>query len=232
MELSAKIGDKGFLAELMSAKAWIAILRETDENLRHAKDLLKSAWNLNHHCTPYIRSTIALNLAVCYTRCKQFEKADYWFIKQHKKVVQDFRLTMSKSQYNRLELRFLLYFAERFYRNMDYGTAFKIYQQVVKKADAINWLRFKVKAFERMAYLYINDKQYGDAREILDTWYPVMKRNHDIRRMAFFQRDYAELEFQLQNFAAARRWAIMAQQIFSDLGMEYRSIKMEKYISS
>jgi tetratricopeptide (TPR) repeat protein len=214
----------------MSAKAWICLLRETDENLQNAKDLLKNAWNLRQHCNPFVRSTIALNLAVVYTRDKKFRNADYWFIQQHKKVVKDFGRYMLNSQYKRLELRFLLYFAERFYRDSSYDTAFKIYRQVVNKAGKINWLRFKVKAIERMAYLHIISKRYDDAREILDDWYPVMKRNNDIRRIAFFQRDYAELEFQLRNFAEASRWAIQAQKIFIDLGMELRSASMKKYI--
>jgi LuxR family glucitol operon transcriptional activator len=230
MELSARRGDNEFLAEIMSAKAWILILRETDENLRCAKDILKNAWSLKYHCSPYIRSTIALNLAVVYTRCKQFDKADYWFIQQHKKLVKDFRHSMNNSQYSRLELRFLLYFAERYYRDMDFGKAFKIYQQVVKKAGAINWLRFKIKAIERMAYLHICKSNYEAAREMLDVWYPVMIRNNDIRRMAFFQRDYAELEYKLKNFRESSGWAIKAQQIFFDLGMKLRAASMNKYI--
>ena len=230
LELSTKKGDNGFLAEIMSAKAWICLLRETDENLQNAKDLLKNAWNLRQHCNPFVRSTIALNLAVVYTRDKKFKNADYWFIQQHKKVVKDFGRYMLNSQYKRLELRFLLYFAERYYRDSSYDTAFKIYRQVVNKAGKINWLRFKVKAIERMAYLHIINKRYDDAREILDAWYPVMKRNNDIRRIAFFQRDYAELEFQLRNFADASCWAIQAQKIFIDLGMELRSASMKKYI--
>lgn len=232
MHLSTQRSDNRFLAELMSAKAWIAILRETDENLRHAKDLLTNAWTIKQYCSPYIRCTIALNLAIYYARTEQFEKADYWFIQQHKKAVKDYRHLMRDYEYKRLELRFLLYFAERFYRNMNNNTAYKIYLQVVKKADAINWLRFKVKAFERLAYLQIKERNFKDAREILDTWYPVMERNHDVRRMAFFQRDYAELEFQLQNFAESSRWARMAMEIFSDLGMENRSNAMQKYINS
>lgn len=69
------------------------------------------------------------------------------------------------------------------------------------------------------------------AREMLDVWYPVMIRNNDIRRMAFFQRDYAELEYKLKNFRESRGWAIQAQQIFSDLGMKLRAESMNKYLN-
>ena len=48
--------------------------------------------------------------------------------------------------------------------------------------------------------------------------------------MAFFQRDYAELEFQKNNFLKAKDWASLALQIFKDLNMQMRAQIMQKLI--
>jgi hypothetical protein len=221
MDIARKRGDNAFLAEVTSARAWLTLLREGEENLQRAEEHFKNAWSLSLFCSPYIRTTIAINLAVLFSRKRDFARADYWF-NQYMKLRKENKLNISKIQKQRLELRYLLYWGERYYRDGDYSKAIKLYAQVVKKSEAINWLRFKVKAFERLALISIRQDRLSDAEEFLQTWYPVTERNHDYRRMAFFQRDYAELEFKKNNFLKAKDWASKALQIFKDLKMQIR----------
>ncbi|MBW4472438.1 MAG: hypothetical protein KME45_19005 [Stenomitos rutilans HA7619-LM2] len=214
-------GDHGFLAEVKSACAWLTLLREGSENLRRAEDLLKGAWSLKQHCEPYISSVIAINLAVLYTRKREFEEADAWF-KQYMELRKQTRGQVAELNERRLEIRYLLYWGERYYREEDYFKARHLYQQVTKKSEGIQWLRFKVKAYERLAFINIKEHKLEDAEGLLDAWYPVTQRNRDYRRMAFFERDYAMLEFEKENYGKAKEWAKKALERFQDLGMNIR----------
>jgi hypothetical protein len=76
---------------------------------------------------------------------------------------------------------------------------------------------------KRLAYIAVQDERLEDAEELLEAWYPVTERNRDYRRMAFFERDYAELEFKRGNHATARVWADKALKRFKDLNMLIRA---------
>jgi LuxR family glucitol operon transcriptional activator len=223
-------GDNAFLAELRSAWAWIALLREGSENLMKAEELLKSAWMLNKYCDPYIQNMIAINKAVLYTRKSDFLKADYWF-GQYMELRKKNRNDLSQLHRDRLELRYLLYMGERYYRGGNYDRAKRLYKQVTKKSEGILWLRIKVKAFERIAYIAIKENRLEDAKELLDDWYLVTKRNNEFRRMAYFERDYAELEFKNENYDKAKEWANKALGKFLSLNMLNRVDAMKKFIS-
>jgi Effector-associated domain 7/NB-ARC domain len=235
-------GDNKFLAELESSCGWLALLREGSENLSNAELLLKRAWNLNQYCDPYIRNTTAINLAVLYMRRLDFKRADYWF----KKYMEFRRATINEiGRFNkiRLEIRYLLYFGEKFYREgclpstpenekiKSLRKAKRIYNQVTRKSEDIEWLRFKVKAFERLASLAIKDNELEKAEQLLDNWYPSTQQNRDYRRMAFFERDYADLEFAKQNYEKAKEWANKALGRFQDLEMIARVEKINNLIS-
>lgn len=229
INISHKKGEKAFLAEVTTAKAWLTLLREGTDNLLRAEDLLKNAWNLKNYCKPYISCTIALNLAVVNSRKEDFIKSDYWF-SEYIKLQREKKPFLTESNKKRLELRYLLYYGERFYREGRYLRADRIYRQTIKKAENINWLRFQVKAYERRALIAIREDRLEEAESILQLWYPVMERNHDYRRLAFFQRDFAELEWKKNNFVDAQFWASKASQIFLNLKMAARAKAMKELI--
>jgi nucleoside phosphorylase/tetratricopeptide (TPR) repeat protein len=228
MDVAFQIGDNSFLAEVRSACAWLTLLREGEDNLQRAEVLLKEAWNLKEYCDPYIRNIIAINLAVLFTRKKDFKRADHYFKKymelrkEGKRQRKESKDEKTKFNENRLEIRYLLYWGEKYYRENDYRKAKQLYQQVIKKSEDIEWLRFKVKAYERLAYIAISENRLVDAETLLEAWYPVTQRNRDYRRMAFFERDYAELEVARGNHAKAKVWAGRALKKFQDLNMLIR----------
>lgn len=143
----------------------------------------------------------------------------------------------------RLDIRYLLYFGEKFYREgylpstpedekiRNLQKAKHIYNQVTRKSEDIEWLRFKVKAFERLASLAIKDGDLEKAERLLDHWYPSTQQNQDCRRMAFFERDYADLEFAKQNYEKAKEWANKALGKFQGLEMIARVEKINDLIS-
>ncbi|EKU98189.1 hypothetical protein Lepto7375DRAFT_7451 [Leptolyngbya sp. PCC 7375] len=229
MEAAYQRGDQDFLAELKSAYAWLTLLREGSQNLQKAEKLLLSAYNLSKNADPHLRNTIIINLATLYSRKKDFRKSENYFREsmqcrsRSKGEIDNFRNT-------RLEIRFLFYYGEDFYRRKDYVRAKKLYNQVIKKTKYINWLRLKVKAYERLARIAILENHLEDAEDILNTWYPVTNRNHDYRRLAFFERNYADLEFRKGNYKLSKRWALQALDKFKDLRMLIRSNRMEYLI--
>jgi hypothetical protein len=241
MDIAFQRGDNKFLAEVKSACGWLALLREGAVNLEKAEELFKGAWSLNQYADPFVRNTIVINLAVLHTRKGEFSKADHWFKKYMELRRQDREAIDQISIFNRkrLDIRYLLYWGERYYRDKDYVKAKRLYQQVTNKAEGIQWLRFKVKSYERLAYISIIENRISDAEEFLNTWYPVTLRNRDYRRTAFFERDFARLEFERKDYYKAKEWANKALEKFIDLNMIYRVettnafiIKCEHYLSS
>jgi nucleoside phosphorylase len=232
-------GDNGFLAEVKSAYGWLNLLREGDENLKVAENSLREAWNLREHCNPYVCSIILVNLAVFYTRKKDFKRADYWFKKYmefrkqqrnqtNQFVISEYRLELRSKR--RLELRYILYWGERYYREGDYLKAKQLYKQVAKKSEDINWLRFRAKANERLAFIAIHEDELKEAEKLLQVWYPITTRNQDRRRMAFFERDYAYLEFKKKRYEEAKMYANRALDRFKNLHMFTRVQVMNEFI--
>jgi NB-ARC domain len=226
---SSQKGDLGFLAEAKSSYGWLVLLMEGDENLLKAEKQLQEAWDLRRYCASYIGNVIAVNLAVLYTRKKAFEKADEWFGTYNKLRKENGSQTNSKDA-QRLEIRYLLYWGESYYRRENYDRAKKLYRQVVKKSDAIQWLRMKIKAYERLAFIAIKEANLELAEELLRTWYPVAELNKEYRRRAFYERDYAYLEFSKKNYGKAKEWAMKALKKFQDLKMLKRVETMNEFI--
>jgi tetratricopeptide (TPR) repeat protein len=232
IEVAVQKGDLAFLAEAKLSYGWITLLMEGEENLLKAERILQEAWELRKSCTPYICNVIAVNLAVLYTRRGEFKDADEWFsVYFHSRRKQSNQINnedFAKAQ--RLEIRYLLYWGESYYRRGNCDRARKLYLQVVKKSDAMRWLRMKIKAYERLAYLAIAEKDLRHAEELLRTWYPVAVRNREYRRTAFYERDYAYLEFSKGDYSKAKEWAIKALKKFQDLKMLVRVERMSQFI--
>jgi tetratricopeptide (TPR) repeat protein len=222
-------GDNAFLAEVKSSCAWLALLREGSENLTKAEELLLSAWSLRKDCDQYVCYTIVINLAVLYTRKNDHINSDLWF-KKFISLRKQGRGKVAPFNENRLTIRYLLYWGEKYYRDKDYIKAKRLYQQVIKKSEDIQWLRFKVKAYERLAFISIKENRMDDAENLLKTWYPVTERNRDYRRVAFFERDFARLEFERENYVKAKEWAFKALAKFKDLNMIIRVETVTKFI--
>ncbi|MBT9316437.1 hypothetical protein IXB50_13475 [Leptothoe spongobia TAU-MAC 1115] len=229
MDVAQYQGDSAFLAELKSASAWLALLRGGDENLKKSEELLKSAWYLSEKADLYVKNTIVINLATLYLRKPDFKKSQKYFIKSVE-LRRSIRGHIDEFRETRLKIRFLFYQGESFYRQEDYRIAKKLYSQVIKKAENIHWLRLKVKACERLAYIAILENDLKTAENLLNDWYAVTARNHDYRRLAFFERGYAKLEFKKKNYQKSKEWAMKALKRFKDLKMLVRVNKMEHLI--
>jgi hypothetical protein len=232
IEGSAQRGDLAFLAEAKLSYAWIILLMEGSENLLKAERILQEAWELRQYCRSYIHNVIAINLAVLYTRQLDFGRADEWFSNyfnsRRKQSAQADKNDFEKAE--RLEIRYLLYWGESYYRRGNHDRAKKLYLQVVKKADSIRWLRIKIRAYERLAHLAIERNDLVYAEELLRVWYPVAVRNKEYRRTAFYERDYAYLEFSKENYVEAKRWAVEALKKFQDLRMLVRIETISQFI--
>lgn len=243
IELSTQNREIAILAEATAAKAWITLLREDTQDLLEAENCLKDAWNLRSACTPYVSCTIAINLGVLYTRLHDFNNADQWFRKANS-IRKTQANEIEKSEDKRLELRYILYYAELFYRKhlTDQGKVFDLkrasimYQIAQNKAEGIDWLRFQVKAIERRIHLLLisqgqTNANLEEAEKLLNTWYPVLKDNRDRRRLAFYKRDYAILFYKKKDFRTAKDWASEAKIIFESLKMRRRADNMADLIS-
>jgi hypothetical protein len=54
----------------------------------------------------------------------------------------------------------------------DKALAIAQYQDVIARTKKIAWLRFEIKASERLAHIYIVLGQFEDARKLIEEYYP------------------------------------------------------------
>jgi tetratricopeptide (TPR) repeat protein len=135
-----------------------------------------------------------------------------------------------KRQLRRAKVRLHLYSGEKFYRDEDYKQARELFATTFYEAEKIDWLRFQIKASERLAYLDIHEGKLREAESRLRKWVVRAEKNKDKRRMAFFHRDFAELHLQKEEFDKAIERATQAKEEFSKQYMRRRVDQMDELL--
>ncbi len=228
--------DKDFLPHLYNSISWLAIMKDGDEDRKDAAKYLEKAENrLNSEPTELYLNYLIIH-AVLMTRCRDFSKASEFFTNADKLC--DSLLAQpppdnpgrDNKKLSRAKIRIFLYKGEMFYREEDHVQARKFYETAFSEAEKINWVRFMIKASERLAYLDLREGNLSDAERRLKEWEQRAEMNKDRRRMAFFHRDFAELHLQKEEFDKARERATQAKDEFNMQSMKRRVDQMDELL--
>jgi tetratricopeptide (TPR) repeat protein/archaellum biogenesis ATPase FlaH len=214
---SERKGDFKTLVEMMTAKSWTLILKESSKNLEEAERIQENAWKKIAHADIDIQYILAENRAVLYIRQRKYDKARFWFDK-YKELVEEANIddiTRSRS-----EIRYLYYNAEIKYREGKLKMAQKQYKKVLQLTQEIDWLRFEINTKSWLATIAIKLGDLPEAEKLLTECLPVTKRNKDKRRTAVCQFAYARLEEKRKFFKHARELAEQALTTLLSLGIE------------
>ncbi len=226
--------DHDFLPEIYNSNAWLAIMKDGDEDRKTAKLYLdKVECQLNNESN-YMYLMYLIIRAVLETRCRAFTRASELFGMANKlcnslleqQPRDDQARDSQKHLLRRAKVRIYLYEGEKYYREEDYMRARELFETTFSEAQRINWLRFQIKASERLAYLDLREGKLRDAENRLRQWEPRAENNKDRRRMAFFHRDFAELHLQKEEFDKATERATQARDEFNKQSMNRRVEQM------
>ncbi len=229
-DAAKKRGDQELMPELCISKAWLILMKDCKTDIEAAAKSLYLALG-SSQISVFSKIEAHINLGVCRTRLGDFIQADNYFAKANDycdslKQSPDVNLGNNELRTKRAKLRILLYSGERFYREKNYGKAQDLYEKVDEGAKEIDWLRFRIKANERLAFLEILHNNLTEAQLRLEEWIEFAKNNKDDRRIAFFHRDFAELYFRQEKFREAEDYAISAEAAFRRLNMPGRVHEM------
>jgi hypothetical protein len=241
-------GDSIFCAELMAANGWILLMREGEVNIANACKSFEEALAMLREIETFVSDrqlrddatlTIFLNLAAAKVRQYEFLNAKfnlYKFISLWRQTTTAGlrKICIENRYHNRFYIRYLIYRGEYFYRKDMPWRAERYYHLVDALCQRIDWIRFRAKANERIAYLMIQSEDISEARkaqEIIRYWSIVSRQNGDERRVAFFMKDEALLWKRFGNHTAAKRRAESALEVFKKLGMVKRVVEMNEFIN-
>lgn len=214
--------------EATTAKAWTLILKESPQNLEEADKLQQEAWKLRDHASLSAQYVLAENIAVLCIRQARYEDAYHWF-EIYRSLTDEAKL--DDSQQRRSEIRYLYYSAEIKYRKKQYNLAKEQYQEALKQAKDINWLRFEINIQSWLATIAVKQKEFGKAEKLLKKCIRVAEGNKDRRRVACCQYSYARLEIARGNVVQAQKYAQKALDSFERLGVERDSKEIQSFIS-
>lgn len=214
------------LVEVLSSKAWTLIQMGTEYQLSEARDLLDRAWSLREY-SPSLEYMLANNIAVLNLQFGNYKEADKW-LNQSGELI---RLAeMNERDKRRSHARLIYYFGERYYRSGDYDKSQEYYEQVLREAEQIDWLRFVSGSKEWLSSIAIKKRDFAKAEKLLNEGYPIAQLNHDMRRLAFYQRGFARLRKEQKQYAEAHRWAKDSLKTFEGLRIEKRVQEMLDFI--
>jgi thymidylate kinase len=225
-DAAKKKGDQEIMPELCISKAWLILMKDCKTDIEAAAKSLYLALG-SSQISVFSKIEAHINLGVCRTRLGDFLQADNFFTKANDyceslKQSPDENYGNNELRIKRAQLRILLYSGERFYREKNYAKAQELYEKVDEGAKEIDWLRFRIKANERLAFLEILHNNLTEAQLRLEEWIEFAKNNKDDRRIAFFHRDFAELYFRQEKFREAEDYAMSAEAAFRRLNMSRR----------
>ncbi|TAF38821.1 MAG: hypothetical protein EAZ69_03015 [Oscillatoriales cyanobacterium] len=210
----------------MSEKGWTLSLIGQVEM---AEDILLRAWSLHEYATFDCQVNLANHLTQLYLDQKQYEQALHW------SNVGENLLNNSPLEgryYIRDRITNEYYKAKVEYEMRNYDRAKLGYQQILKKAEDINWQRAVYYIQGEVANIEIKEGNLSEAEKILKAGLIVVERNKDKREVAVYQSSFAELEKIRGDFSEAYQWATKALEGFNRLGMRREAEKMNSLLNS
>jgi LuxR family glucitol operon transcriptional activator len=212
------MSDQGFLLSLIGG----------DHNLREADMLLERAWGLRDHATPETMMRMSCNIGVLRMRQQRYQEASEWFLLSENLVNE---AAIEEPQHSREIIPAYFYRAESCYLTGDYDSTKTLMQKVIRHGQTINWQRAIIYAQNRLADVAIVQGNLGEAESLLRTGLPVVERNRDRRRIAFYKRSYAYLAMARGNVHEAKRWATEAMDECERLHMVPEIEEMRRLIA-
>lgn len=215
--------------EAMSDKGFTLLLMSRAEQYEKAEEILKQAWTLSAQADPAIRSRIASNMALLRVRQGELSDALQWCEHSLNALSTS---DPTQPEFIRNQLPALYYQAEIHYRRGEYDRAATQFEKLMEHAESIKWQRAVNYIENWLADIAIMRSDLIGAECKLEAGLKVASRNKDKRRVGFYKRSLAYLEYKRNHWGKAQTWAEAALDTFVSLPMECEAEEMRKLIHS
>jgi tetratricopeptide (TPR) repeat protein len=226
VEASERRGDLSTLTEQLYQKGWI--LQRMGE-LESALSIYDRAWKLRDHVdNKSVVVKIANRIAQTELSCDRLDSAYRWTVEAENAVQQ-----IEDEDNRKREIMHVVYTRALVWQKTGkFDDAIQNLHSTMKDCQSVNWQRGLIWGERMIADLMISKREFGEARKILETDFPIVCRNKDRRGIALYKRSFALLEYGYGDREKALIWARQALGDFENLGMIREAIEMKGLVQS
>ncbi|MEH2420003.1 MAG: NB-ARC domain-containing protein [Nostoc sp.] len=224
IEQSERRGEWSSLVKFMIRKTWLLIWECSPQSLKEAGEILQRAWFLGDHADLCVQADLAESMARLQIRQEDYKDARHWLTVEEKLVIE---ANLEERQHIRYFIPVLYHEAEIFYLEGEYLLAKKLFQEVMKSAEKINWHRVINSAQNWLADIAIEQSDRDEAQKLLIQGLTVAESSKNKRRLARYQRSLARWEKKWGSAEKARQFSTKAINSFKHLGMTRDAEKMQ-----
>lgn len=202
------------VVKAMSSLGWTLTVKGEREK---AKLVLDEAWELRDRVPPDFLHRLANHQAVWYIYQRDYKTASHWL------KVQEILITQTMLVGPALECEQILNLYHQgviYYEQTVLHLATTAFQQAIRMADAIKWLRLVANSQNLLACVYLKQGKTSEAESLIKASLAIAERNKDQRCAALCKKSYALLELGRGSKSNARTWAAQALSSFIHLGMK------------
>lgn len=210
----------------LSRKSWTLIMLNQASSLAEANQVLQEAWQLREKADLETQSYLAHHRVVLYNRQKRYEDARQALFDQQQimGILKEARL--DKQTWERHCLNMLRDQAKFEYKQDQLDIAQQHYEELLERSKTVNWLRGACYAHYMLAEIALKQNDLKLAESHLRKGLPIAKRNKNRRRIAEYERSFAELENLRGDAQTSRNWANRATNHFINIGMDEEGRKL------
>ncbi|MEH2046609.1 NB-ARC domain-containing protein [Nostoc sp.] len=224
IEQSERRGEWSSLVKFMIRKTWLLIRECSPQSLTQADEILQRAWVLRDHADSWVQADLAENMARLRIRQNNYTDAHHWLKVEEKLVIE---ANLDEQQHIRYFIPVLYHRAEIFYSEGEYFLTKKLFQDVMKSAEKINWHRVINSAQNWLADIAIEQGDRDEAQKLLIKGLTVAESSNNKRRLARYQRSLARWEKKWGSVQKACQLSTQAINGFKHLGMTRDAEEMQ-----
>jgi hypothetical protein len=209
----------------------LAYMDESDAS-GQAMKLAEEAWNLQKYCAVDWQLDLSLYIATLYIRQPKPDRwkiAQTWCDRSHN-LFQNLPVTIPT--YLEKQCRLCYSQAEIYAKYQQFEAALDTYQQGLEIAENINHKKGITYLRARISLILIHQNKFSEAQEELISLLDLTNQYHDKRSQSFCYQYLAIVSQQLQILEDARCYANLAQESFTNLGMEAAASEMDRFLQS
>ncbi|WP_392476366.1 AAA family ATPase [Nostoc sp. C110] len=216
IQAAERRGDWSVTAKVMVDRAWTLTSVGKQKQLEEADELFTKAWELRQHQEALFMLCLARNIAVLRIQQQRFDEAQVWLTQATELLEQT---QLEQQQRSRQLVQIQYYQAEILFKNGKYEQAKISFQETLKLAQAMDWIRAIFCTQNWLADIAIKQERLDEAEQLLTEGLRVAEANEDKSRIGFCQRSLCSLAKAKGNLFDAHHWASKALENFEKLGM-------------
>lgn len=196
-----------------------------------AMRLALEAWKLKEYCSADWQFDLSLYITVLYI---YQPNPNAWKIAQRwcddsQKLLDRYKET--NNIYLKKQCQLLRYQGQIYSKKQELERALDVYQAALKIAENIKYKRGIAYIRGQMSLILIQQNKLAEARQQLLSHLEIIKKYQDRRSQSFCYQYLATVAKKMNNDKEAKQYAILAQEHFTNLGMEAAATAMEEFLA-